>query len=348
MNNSRRGQISHYQLFFIVFVSRIVVTFTYVQAVAIGKLSTDYLISLAVSYAATVLLCLPIVFCLKKRKNPFDKKMLSWLYALYFVWFAGVNISRFSYFASSKLSPNASMIAFISIITLCICYASSLGIEPLGRFASFCGALITITMAIALVFNVKNFDYLNLFPIYQNDTGSMIKNTIVLTSNSVEPAVVLSLANRVDGKCSSSLIYGLSLSYFCVFMLLFFAVAVMGNAAVLQTFPIYTLFQTASIGALSRLDSLHIAIWVLALLLKTAVLVNCASLFTVKIKHIKKCVAFSVTAGIVSVLITVVFGTGMVQITKIISTILFAVFVVVIPLLTLIFDKNGEKNLENN
>ena len=88
MTEAKNGVISQGQFFFLIFVSRAVVSFTYVRAISVGNLSADILISFAVSYAAALLFSLPAVICLKKGKSPLKSKILSLLYSLYFLLFA--------------------------------------------------------------------------------------------------------------------------------------------------------------------------------------------------------------------------------------------------------------------
>ena len=55
MSNALRGMISQRQLLSVFFVSRLVVSLTNIQAVSIGKFSSDILISFSLSFLLTVL-----------------------------------------------------------------------------------------------------------------------------------------------------------------------------------------------------------------------------------------------------------------------------------------------------
>lgn len=70
MIDAKRGKISPRQLFCIFFVSRIVVSLTYVQSVSVGKFDTDVPISFALSMPLTFLMSVPAVLCVKKKKSP--------------------------------------------------------------------------------------------------------------------------------------------------------------------------------------------------------------------------------------------------------------------------------------
>ena len=342
VSKSKFGKISPNQLFFVLFVSRIVVTLTYVQTISVGILGTDFLISIALSYALTLLFSLPVVFCIKNGKNPLKNQIVSVLYSILYIWLSGVNISRFSYFASSRFTPNLSMIFFIFIICACALYCSSLGIEGISRFGSFCGVLLIVTVIMVMVFNFKNIEMLNYYPIYSNSTLDIVKNSFVMTSNSTEIILLLALSKRVNGDVIKPFVSSITASYFVIFLLIFFVIGVMGSSSSLQAYPIFSLFQLASVESISRLDALHISFWVLALLLKCSVLFYCSSSIMTKYKFKTKCIISAVLSLFVALFITEILSTKMVEISKHISVSSFAIFTVLIPLFSLIVSRSDK------
>ncbi|MCC8022435.1 MAG: GerAB/ArcD/ProY family transporter, partial [Clostridiales bacterium] len=60
------------------------------------------------------------------------------------------------------------------------------------------------------------------------------------------------------------------------FIVYFFAIASMGEYLQTQAFPIFAYSQLADLGPIERLDSLHTSIWLIAVFLKTALLLVCA------------------------------------------------------------------------
>lgn len=341
ITKAKRGQISPYQLFFVLFVSRIVVSLTYVQTVSVGELGTDFLFSIALSYILTMLLSVPIILCCKSNL----KAVFQFLYSIYFIWLSAVNINRFSYFASSRINPDSSMIFFIIAIVIASCYCAVMGIEGISRFGSFCGILLLITVFFVLIFNLQNLSMINYYPVNSNSRLDVFKNAFVMTSNSAEASILLILSNKVNGEKIKAYMAGMTASYITIFALIAFVIGIMGNAATLQSYPIFTLFQMASAGSFSRLDMLHTAFWVLALLLKSAVFIYASSVVIKNYKHSAKCIAVSFALLGVSLFITLVLGTAMVEITKIASVVTFVIFVVVLPLITLIVRR---KNIEND
>ncbi len=341
MTSSKPGKIAPYQLFFFIFVSRVVVSLTYVQSVSVGKISSDLLISVFASWCLTMLVSIPVYLCVSKGKNPFKIKWIAVLYSIYFIYFSAVNVSRFSYFATTRLTPESSMLFFIIAILLCACYGAVMGIEGLGRFGAFCGIILLLTVAMVVVFNTKNADFINLFPIVKNTRTDIIKNIILLSANSIEPAVFLSLEDKVNGDRKKPLFLGITASYAVIFLLILMCQLVMGFASQLQAYPIFALFQLASMGSMSRLDIFHIAFWVPAIFLKVSGLVYCSTLCVKKYKHSVKCVIASLLSVAVAVFITMVVGMDMINLTKVISTVMFVVYSVIIPLISILFIKKS-------
>lgn len=343
MIDAKRGKISPKQLFFVIFVSRIVVSLTYIQSVSVGRFDSDVPIAFALSLPLTLLASVPSVLCAKRNKSPLKNRALSLFYIVFFLFFSSLTVSRFAYFATTKMNPDISMTVFALVTFVAVGYGAYLGIESLGRFASFCGALLVLVTAGVLFFNIKNFECVNLFPVLENSVGHILSNTVLFTCNTIEPVVLLSLSDKTNGDCAKPYFSGVSLAYLCMFMLLLFCSGVLGDGADLQPFPIYTLFQTASIGDMSRLDIFHTSFWIFAVFLKTAVLIFCASTAIKKFNHKNKVAVLSVLAFLGSVIIGEVVGTKIVGVSKILSVALFLVFAVVVPVLFLIFERSAHR-----
>lgn len=342
MINAKQGKISPKQLFFMLFVSRLVVSLTYIQAVTVGRFDSDVPISFALSLPLTCLMSIPAVMCVKRKKSPLSNSVISTLYLLFFLFFSSLTVGKFAYFATTKMNPESPMVMFIALAFVAACYGAYLGLEPLGRFASFCGVLLTVVIAVVLIFNVKNFECVNLFPVLQDGAKHIVMNTFLFTCNSIEPVLLLSLYDKINGDCVKPYFSGVACAYLGVFLLLIFCCGVLGNSADLQSFPIFTLFQTASINDMSRLDILHTSFWIFAVFLKTAVLLFCASSLLKKYTHKNKALVFGITAFLGAVIMNEVFGMKMAEVSKTVTVVMFALLAFVIPIFTLIFNRSDD------
>lgn len=345
---AKRGKIPPYNLFFILFVSRIVVALTYIQTVSVGKIASDVLISIAVAGAGGLLAALPAYYCSVKNKNPLDNKIISYSYSIYFIYYAAVNISRFSYFASSRLNPEASILFFVIIFAVATSYAAILGVEGIGRFSVVCGVIMFVAILSVIIFNIKNVKEINYYPIIKNTTSDIWTNIAMFITNSVEGSVFVCLSRYVNGKKAKPFFFAIGLAYVVIFVLILMCIGVLGNSAILQSYPIFTLFQMAKFGDYSRMDMIHTAFWIAAVFLKCSVLIYCAASCTKKYSHKTKCLVTGVLVILLSVLITQFLGTNMFVVTKYISFFGCLIFCFGIPLLSLIFrkKKKGDDVLE--
>lgn len=321
------------------YISRLVVSLTNIQSVTLGKVSTDILVSVVLSLGITLVLSLPAIYCYKSGKNPFDVKWLGPLYFLFFIFMAGVNVSRFSYFASTTLNPETQAWVFAFFIALCACYCAMLGIEALSRFSFFAFVLMVTALLIMMISNVKGYEEINLYPVINNSKDLVFRNALFLASNNIEIIVFLCFADRINGGAVKSLVSAVTASNTTIFALLLFMIAILGDSASLQSFPIYALFQLSKITGLERLDILHMSFWIMAIFLKTVMLIYCSSLSVKNFKNKHKCILGAVGTFLISLLF---IETGLSSNIKPVMIMLpFAAFCVIIPLITLIFKKKN-------
>lgn len=325
-------KISSNQLFALIFVSRVVVCLTYVQAISVGRVSADLIISFVLAFFLTILLSLPVIICIKKGINPLENMILRYIYSLYYMLCGAITISRFSYFATTKMNPQMSMMVLIVISFVAICYGAVLGIESLGRFASFSGVLLLIATAVVLVCNFSNFNILNLYPMFVNSKIEFVENSFLFMSNSIEPALLFSLSSNVDKSSIKPYFKGIFASFLIIFLSLLFTVGVLGGNASLQSFPIFALFQMAAVSDFSRFDMLHTSFWILGMFLKGALLVYAASKFTSKYSHKTRTIIVSILSLVLSAFINFVLGTKIVDVSKFVTVIMFVMLVVIVPL----------------
>lgn len=330
------GNISAGQLALVLFVSRVSVSLTNIQSVSVGTFAPDILVSFVLSYFFVILFCLPIILCIKKGQSPLKNKGIAIFYGIYFLFYCSVNILRFSYFAATRMTPQLSMVFIIISLSISMLYGAYMGLEAIARFGSFCAVLLVLVMLVVLCLNLDSVNLLNLYPVMVNSRQNVLTNSLLFASNTIEPAVALALSSRVNGDASKALIKGVSWAFLLVFVLLFFVVAVLGGSANMQAFPIFSLFQIASFMAFSRIDIIHTSFWTLAVFMKCSLLVYCASSMTQKYSKKLKCVAISVVSFVVCLIILNTLGTSMITPIKYATILLFALLVIIMPILYLL------------
>lgn len=330
---TKTGHISAFSLFCILYICRIVVSLTHMQSIMAGKLSMDMVFSVVLAFFLTLLFSVPAVLCVTKNKNPLCIKGVNYLYAANFIFLAAVNVCRFSYFASARLNPDAKSWGFSLLIFLFAVYAACLGIEGMSRFSGFAFCLIVLVIALVLGYNIPNFESCYLFPLATDSVNSIVGNAFVLSANTAEIVLFLSLAEFVREKKKTAFFSAISCAYFTIFLLFLFSIGVMGDAAGLQAFPIYSLSQLAAPSHFVRMDVLYTSFWIFAIFIKAAVLIYCASNALGPSRHRPKCVAFGLIAFAVACAIGNYMSVGTHSV--LVTLIPFVLFSTVIPLVTL-------------
>lgn len=266
--SATRGKISPLGLFYILFICRIVVSLTSTHSVSKTEINSQALISYILAMLLTVVFSLPAIFCCKKGKNPIDVKCVSKLYYAYFLIVASVSVSRFSYFASTTLNPEKQGWLFALIVCICAFYGAFLGIEALSRFSAFCFVLLGLAVVSVILCNFNTFREINFYPVITSSKFDLIENAVVFASNTSEIAMFLAIFPKVNGRCERTYIRSVCLSFLTVFILLYFAIAVMGKSAAIRNFPFYSFFQISKFGTFERLDVLHISFWIMGVFVK--------------------------------------------------------------------------------
>lgn len=340
-NKSKLGMISPNQLMLLVFVSRVAVSLTNVQAISVGDFAPDLLVSVVIAYLIVMLCSLPIMYCIKCGKNPLDNRLVAFLYSIYFTIYTAITITRFSYFASTKMNPEMSTNVFLIIMSIAMCYGAYLGLESISRFGSFCAVLLGIVVLVVSILNVNKFEPLYFYPSIVNSKQTILNNAILFASNSTEISLVLALNSRVNGDSIKALFKGISLSFLSIMVLISLCIGVLGASANLQAFPIFSVFQMASSRVLSRLDIIHTSFWILGVFMKCSLLIFCANLFTKRNANAFRSTVFSVISFLLAFFGIRYFGVSILAPTKIVVFVCFVVFAVVIPLASLLIKRRS-------
>ena len=345
---AKRGVISPYQLFFIFLVSRAVVALTFYQAILLNGITPETLISSFLALGINLLLCSPAYLCVKYDKNPVASEIGRIIYLFYFVFFAGVNVSRFAFFACDKTVSGESPLLFVVIMTAAACYGAYLGIEALGRFSVLCAVFSVFLLCLIIFLNFKNFHGYNFMPFFEGERADIFKNSVVFSSNSVEPAIFLLLSKKCSAKSSKPLFFGILASYLAIALMLLFCIGVLGKAATLFSFPVYTLFQMTAFKSFSRLDIVYSAFGFFAVFAKCAVLVYCSSELLPIVKNKAKPFVLFIAVCAVSLLIYRRFFGEIASSARAFYAALSIAFSAVIPLLFLAVSKRKRADDEKN
>lgn len=274
--------VSCFQLFSLLFISRILVSLTYIPSLNAQQTKGDLLLSVLLMLPLLLLCFVPVYFYMKYYQNEnlatvarqVSKPVgigVSGLYCFWFLFIGALNLTRFVYFVTSEMNQNASPFFLVALITLAAGYGAYLGIQSLGRASVVVLWAMLISFIFVMLFALKHFNFTNFSPILENKLTDNIMNAVSITCNTSELTVILFLIPRMEEKIQKKNIAAWVAGIVAlVFSLYFVSVGTLGDFAEAQSFPIYSMSQISGVGILQRLDSIHTSIWIVALFLKTA------------------------------------------------------------------------------
>ncbi|MCD7723697.1 MAG: spore germination protein [Clostridiales bacterium] len=346
MTKYKVGKISGANLFSLLFICNVLVIFTKSTISLKGQFSSDIFISLIIAFGVVALAGIPVNIAAKRAQRLINNKYINILYALYFLYIGAVGVGRFALFASTELDYQTKAWVFALLIIAAGAYCAYLGLEALSRFSSVVFILTVVGIAAMLLFSIREFSLINLFPFTKNSAADIISNALDFASDTGEIVITAAIAPKVNGKVQKPFYFSVLLSFIMSSLLVLGAMGVMGDAAALNSYPFFQLSQLARMNESVRLDSLYTAFWILTVLIKTALLLYCAGeLLPIK----KKGLSFT-CAGIIMLLISLtITSTDSFFVINLYSRFIpFVVFAFALPLFLLLsFKKNkGDELLE--
>lgn len=346
MTKYKRGMISPFNLFAILFVCRLLVAFTASTGFIVGGYTPDIVISAIIGLVLVLILSIPCFFAVNNR-NMFENKWISTLYAFYFIYIGSISVCKFSYFASTELDPSAKIIFFSAMIILACTYTATLGIESISRFASFVFIVVLLGAVSICVLSSSSFSIINLFPFTKNPASTVLINSLIITADTNELILFLALSPKVNGKTKKPFYFGIILSILTIIIMILVTIGSLGDAATLSAYPIFAMAQISTFEFFERLDSVYMSFWIFAAFLKTSVYIYAASSLIKCGKHKNKC---KFTGALMFTLSFIMINFNLfAKIEKAALIIPFFIFALLIPLTQIIFKKKskGEKLLES-
>lgn len=303
INKAQRGMVSPAQFFFLLFCGRFIAAAAYIRNIAEGVPAADMLLSLAIGMCLTLLFSLPAYYCVKIDRYPFRSAWMQFLYAGVLIYFAALNISYFSCFSSSRIKPEKNMFFVLVLIAVAVGYAAGLGLEGLGRFSLLCGATVIGISGVILLSNLQHFEAVNFYPLYVQPPQTIMMNGVHFAAQSTAPLIFLSVGRKINGHRAEPLFIAVIAAYALIGVWTVVCIGVLGKAGMLYAYPAFALCRMASLGAITRLDVLHTALWVLCMFLQSSLLIFCAADTVRRGNHITKCAVFSGVSAILSVIL---------------------------------------------
>ncbi|MEG2053907.1 MAG: GerAB/ArcD/ProY family transporter [Oscillospiraceae bacterium] len=174
---------------------------------------------------------------------------------------------KFYRYVSDNLLP---IWLFIVLFVLVAAYGARMGLEPIVRTGLVTAVILTFSLALILVANISQLSLQNL-QFANSPVLTGVKYATETFRFPTEWLVYGLLMPHINFKKSKSFVSLLPFFLAVIVALSFAKELVLGEFAGLQLQPLYTLARIGSISVFTRLDALHVCVWVMLAMFKVAV-----------------------------------------------------------------------------
>ncbi|HVJ48431.1 endospore germination permease [Desulfitobacterium sp.] len=357
------GRITYKQLILLIFLSRIIVTINYLPALNEPPLNQDVWLSELLFFPLQLLLALPVYILWKRFPNQtiiqYSQiiagklgKLAGVLIIWYFLHSTAISLAQFSLFLTSAVMSETPILFFALTLVLVCAYATRKGLEVISRLSELFAPLIIITFISVTFLLAKDMNLKTLTPILEKGVLPVFNGSLIYSARSVE---VLGLAmllpylnNRQKVKRVFILSFGLISLFFVLITIPVLTVFGVTEARRL-TFPDYSVIQLVNVGDfLERIESVHMAIWILGTFIKVTFLYYLTVLGLSQLLNLKDYRPLILPTGTILIPLSLLIAPSLVELEAFTSYKIFVwysfFFILLIPsllVLTAIIRKKG-------
>lgn len=357
------GRVTYKQLIFLVFISRIVITLTYLPALTAPPANQDVWLSELLSLPIQLLLAVPVYLLWQRFPNQsiiqysqallgITGKLIGLLYVWLFIHFTAITLCQFNMFITTAIMPETPPLFFAISLVLFCAYAVQKGIEVIGRLSEIVAPLIMIAVITIVVFLTKDMNLKALTPIMEEGFFPVLQGGSIIATRTVEviglAMVLLYLNDRKKAKTIFVFSFLLISVYFVIITIPILAVFGV-DAAKNQTFPFFSTIKLVSVGDfLERIEAIHLGIWVLGIFIKISFYYYLAVLGIGQLLNFKEYKSLILPVGTIIIPLCILIAHSIVEMREFTSykiftwySLFFMVFIPSILLLIAILRKKG-------
>lgn len=167
----------------------------------------------------------------------------------------------FEYFLSNAIYPQASAPVVIVSLTIICLICAGFGLQGIARAGTFIFALFIIAFIFILATSIGSINMLNIKPILENPTQSVINYSFEFASRGRGLIVLMLLYPNIKGNKTTPTIATIILTSSIACIMNFLVISVLGEYGATQTFPYFALNSVIEVPILQRLDAVHMMTW---------------------------------------------------------------------------------------
>lgn len=360
---TKMGKVSSSQMFCVLFLCRIISLFTFMLPSASYLPSGDRIITAIPLMLIEFIYCLILIFTIRHNPkagliesaaviSPKTAAVLSVIYTLAFIWFAGIGTARFELFISTVMFPNSQLYFMIFLLLAAAVYAALKGIEAVSRASGILFFIIFASVIFILISVMGEFRYYNLQPVLTKGISPVFAFSFYVSVRAAELLTLHINAPYIKGRKGVMAIGWVGAFCLVTNVILTVLAGVTGEYGNDQIFPLYTLTVIAKFGIFERLDDILTGVWVLCSFIQLSFLIitgmNALSQAFGKIKKVPAALIIATGIFIVYLLSSRTVAVFSEAVSSGIVDVIFIVLIAVVPVSITVINiikrrKGGEK-----
>lgn len=276
------GRVTSRQLILLLVSSRILIGLTYLPLIKEMSPTQDSWLACLLSFPLHVIFGAPLYFLAKRFPHQTiiqysqtiagkGGRVAGALLLGYFIHQTAISLALFSLFITNVSMPTTPILFFSLSLLLAGAYAARQGIEVMGRLSELFVPIILIAITTIILLLTKDMQFKLLQPVLEQDIFPVLGGSLILLSRTYELIEFAMLLPYLNQPSKAKAVY---LSTPFIFALIFTIIAIsvlatLGTGAVARTFPFLSAIRLVNVGNfIERIESLHLAIWILGGFLK--------------------------------------------------------------------------------
>lgn len=276
------GKIQAWQLYLLLFLSRVILLFTVDAEMMGGKNLLSLTLSAVFSMLLTFMLAAPALYAHRRwpQKNllaigemafgKMGRDLLAVLYLLFFLVADGYYLCDFGRFLQVETEYGASVWLILATVVLATLYCLKKGLQAIARTAVLLSGAMILLLLLMVPIWIPMMDSSRTLPLFYEGTDPVLRGTLSFTARSTRFAALLFLLPQVKGRVTRGFFWwniGITASFVLFFLLISFCLGEYGASV---SYPVYALLQLFSYGPFTRLDAVFTGGWIMAMIMKLA------------------------------------------------------------------------------
>lgn len=292
------------QFFILLFLCRSFTFFTFTPGSGHTLTDTSSLLGLLLACLGSVVLLLPVWMILRRHpgmglieyafhRSPGAGTAAATFFSLYALFEAVGSVVHFTIFLTTAIYPQESAWGFVLLFTLAALYFVWMGLEATARLSGL--ILVALIFSVILISGafVPEWEALRLCSPFIGGTAPILRSAAVTLSETAElvPMLLLIPYLKDSGKkMTRGFLWWILAVFLALGGISLLLIASIGEYADTQSYPLYAAAKMTRLFYFQRLDALHLFIWTLLGLIKTALFlyVSRQSLFCLLGKRAQK------------------------------------------------------------